>query len=90
MPPIALRARWTTSRYMSVKEIRIVSEGLPTGTWLLDARLLYRKIDVRIQGTRCPMWQNGRYKDQLGFTVLTEQLQTVESPVVVKVGYEEK
>jgi hypothetical protein len=75
---------------VSLNDILIVSEDLSTGTWLLDARLLFRKIDVRIQGTRSPMWRNGRYEDQLGFTVLTEQLQTVECPVVVKVGYEEK
>jgi hypothetical protein len=60
------------------------------GTWLLDVRLMFKKIDVRIQGTRSPMWQNGRYEDQLGFTVFTHQLQTVESPIMVKVGYEEK
>ena len=53
-------------------------------------RLMYKKIDVRIQGTRTPMWRNGQYEDQLGFTVLTEKLHTVESPVVVKVGYKQK
>jgi hypothetical protein len=36
------------------------------------------------------MWRNGRYEDQLGFTVLTEKLHTVESPVLVKIGYEQK
>ena len=60
------------------------------GTWLLDPRLTFKKIDVRIQGTLQPLWQNGRYENQLGFTVLTEALLTVESPVLVKVGYEEK
>lgn len=51
---------------------------------------MFKKIDVRIRGTLSPLWQNGRYEDQLGFTVLTQSLQTVESPIMVKVGYEEK
>jgi hypothetical protein len=79
-PPGACHSR----RYWSI------SEFLLTGAWLLDPHLLYRKVDVRIQGTRSPVWRNGRYEGQLGFTVLTEQLHTVESPITVKVGYEEK
>lgn len=51
---------------------------------------MFKKIDVRIRGTLHPAWQNGRYENQLGFTVLTQELHTVESPIMVKVGYEEK
>jgi hypothetical protein len=56
------------------------------GEWLLDTKLLNKRLDVRIQGTRVDPWQGGRYEGSCGFLVLEESPRHVTVAVVVKVG----
>jgi hypothetical protein len=55
------------------------------GEWLLDTRLLNKRLDVCIQGTRVDLWQGGHYKGSYGFLVLEESLGHVTMAVVIKV-----
>jgi hypothetical protein len=52
--------------------------------------LLFKKLDVRIQGTatRRP-WQGGKFEGQLGFVVLTKRAHSIEESTYVKTGYAE-
>lgn len=65
----------------------------PSENWLVTHghRLLMKKLDVRVQGTRStnPPWQNGKFEGQLGFMVLTKPVQSLESSIVVKTGFGE-
>lgn len=56
---------------------------------MLDARLLNKRLDVRIAGTRKTLFHNGRYEGQFGYTVLTEVPTSTAAPVTVKVGFAE-
>jgi hypothetical protein len=60
-----------------------------TGAWLLDERLLHKRLDIRIKGTLMSLYRNGRYENRCGFLVLTEKPPTTDTSVQVKVGYEE-
>jgi hypothetical protein len=57
------------------------------GEWLLDARLLNKRLDVHIRGTKETLVQNGRYENERGFTVLTKPLPDVNHRILVKLGY---
>lgn len=78
----------TTSKWPPELEIGYRLTGV-SGQWLLDNRLVMRKLDVRIQGTRStnPPWQNGKFEGQLGFVVLTEPAQSLNSSTIVKTGF---
>lgn len=58
------------------------------GQWLLDGRLVDKKLDVRIQGTKTTLFHNGRYEDNCGFIVMKRLLASVDESVVVKLGFE--
>ena len=58
-----------------------------SGEWLLDSRLLNKKLDVRINGTTDPLWRNGRYESKIGFIVLRMPLKSVDDSIPVMVGY---
>jgi hypothetical protein len=60
---------------------------LHTGEWLLESRLLHKRLDVRITGTNISLWHNARYEDECGFLTLTKKVSSVNDSVVVKVGY---
>jgi hypothetical protein len=58
-----------------------------TGEWLLDPRLLNKKLDVKIIGTTDPPWRNGRYEKKVGFTMIRMPLKSVNDSVNVSMGY---
>jgi hypothetical protein len=58
------------------------------GQWLLDARLLKKRLDVRIQGTRVVLFHNGRYEGACGRITLDTIPATTEAAIRVLVGYE--
>ena len=66
-----------------------VTHWLHSGTWLLDPRLVGKKLDVRIQGTTDPPFQGGKFEGRLGFTVLTKSPRNVMDSNIVKLGYSE-
>ena len=66
-----------------INRVRIV------GKWLLDSRLLNKRLDVRIRGTTKTLFHNGRYENQCGFTVLTQVPSSANESVTVKLGYEQ-
>jgi hypothetical protein len=57
------------------------------GEWLLDPRLVHKKLDVRISGTTNPVWRNGRYENKSGFIVLRAPLKSVDDSITVSIGY---
>jgi hypothetical protein len=57
------------------------------GEWLLNARLLNKRLDIRIQGTKETLVHNGRYENERGFTVLTKLPPDVNHRLLVKLGY---
>jgi hypothetical protein len=59
------------------------------GEWLLDMRLLRKRLDVRIEGTTTTLSYYGRYEGQCGYTVLTKTPSDVNVTVPVKVGFTE-
>jgi hypothetical protein len=59
------------------------------GKWLLDNRLLHKRLDVRIRGTAKTLFHNGRYENQSGFTVMTQVPSSVNESLTVKLGYEQ-
>lgn len=63
--------------------------GSLTGKWLLDPRLLFKKLDVRVQGTTLshPPWQGGKFEGQLGWVILTKMIQSAEESTFVKTGF---
>ena len=74
---------------MVAYSITDVTHGLHSGTWLLDPRLVDKKLDVRIRGTTDPPFQGGRFEGRLGFTVLTKPPRNVTDSNIVKLGYSE-
>jgi hypothetical protein len=60
-----------------------------TGEWLLDDRLLNKRLDVRIEGTTKTLFRNGRYENQSGYLVLTDKPSTLDTSVTVRIGYRE-
>jgi hypothetical protein len=65
--------------------ILIVIPGL--GEWLLDPRLVGKKLEVRVRGTITPPWQRGRYENDIGIVELKNPLKTVSDSIAVKIGY---
>jgi hypothetical protein len=59
------------------------------GEWLLNERLLHKKIDVRINGTRKDLFHNGLHENKTGFVVLDTVPSGVDKSVNVKLGYEQ-
>jgi hypothetical protein len=57
------------------------------GEWLLDTRLLNKRLDIRIWGTKERLVHSGRYEDECGWTVLTKPLKDVNQSILVKLGY---
>jgi hypothetical protein len=54
---------------------------------LLDSRLLHKRLDVRINGTRTTLWHNARYEDQCGLLELAKEVTSVKDSVFVRMGY---
>jgi hypothetical protein len=48
-----------------------------------------KKLDVRVRGTQRTLWRNGKYENQIGFTVLTNVLSNVDQKIFIKLGYNE-
>ena len=57
------------------------------GEWLLDPRLVGKKLDVRVNGTITPLWQKGGYENKIGIVELKKLLKTVGDSIAVKIGY---
>jgi hypothetical protein len=66
-----------------------IADWFCPGEWLCDGRLLNKILDVRVRGTKRTLWRNGKYEDQIGFTVLTRVLSNVDDKILVKLGYNE-
>jgi hypothetical protein len=62
---------------------------LPLGEWLLDPRLVGKKLDIRIMGTTQTSLYNGRYENQCGFTTLKTVPANVHSSTTVRIGFAE-
>lgn len=60
-----------------------------TGEWLLDSRLVGKKLDVRILGTTQTSLHRGRYKNNCGFIILQGVPANVNSSTTVRVGFAE-
>ena len=56
---------------------------------MLDARLVDKKLDVRIKGTKVTLFHNGQYENKCGFVVMKKVPATVNDSVVVKIGFEQ-
>jgi hypothetical protein len=54
---------------------------------LLDARLLNKKLDVRIRGTTEKLYHRGVYEGREGFIVPDRVFSNVEDTVQVQIGY---
>jgi hypothetical protein len=63
------------------------SDLMGVGEWLLDERLLNRRLDICVRGTAPTLFHNGRYENQAGFLVLTERPSSVNQSILVKIGY---
>ncbi|RDB22714.1 Transcription elongation factor SPT5 [Hypsizygus marmoreus] len=64
--------------------------GPEPGKWLLNYRLAYHKLDVRIQGTTdigALGNHSGRYEGQEGFVVFFSSPSSLSDSITVKVGY---
>jgi hypothetical protein len=59
------------------------------GSWLIDQRLLYKRLDVRIRDTIDPPFHKGRYEGHSGFTVLMKRPSDVAASNIVKMGFSE-
>jgi hypothetical protein len=59
------------------------------GEWLLDARLLHKRLDVRIKGTTNSLSHLGRYENKIGYIILDAVPSSINASVTVKVGYVE-
>ena len=55
----------------------------------MDARLLNKRIDVRIDGTDKNLYRNGQYEKACGILVLTSLPHNTNASVLVKVGPEQ-
>ena len=60
-----------------------------SGQWLLDARLLNKRLDIRIKGTTTTLFSNGRYEGQCGHIVLDAVPISTEAPVKIRIGFEQ-
>ena len=59
------------------------------GEWLLDSRLVGKKLDVRILGTRQTSFHRGRYENNCGFIMLQKVPDNVNHSTLVRIGFEE-
>lgn len=59
------------------------------GEWLLDPRLVGKRLDVRIMGTAQTSFRDGRYENQCGFTTLTATPANIHSSTTVRMGFAE-
>jgi hypothetical protein len=59
------------------------------GGWLLNGKLLHKRLDVRIKGTMTTAFYNGRYENQCGYVVLESIPSSTASSVTVRVGFEQ-
>jgi len=58
------------------------------GEWLLNPKLIHKRLDVRIKGTASTLFHNGRYENTCGFVVLEAAPSSVNTSIVVKLGWE--
>ena len=58
------------------------------GEWLLNSKLVHKRLDVRIKGTASALFYNGRYENRCGFVVLEAVPSSVNTSVTVKLGWE--
>lgn len=64
-----------------------IAHTICLGEWLLDPRLLNKKLDIHVQGTSSTLHYNGRYENQRGFVVLTQKPKDVKTSVEVRLGF---
>ncbi len=57
------------------------------GHWLLNERLLHKKLDVRIQGTDKTQFYNGSYEGQGGFIIMKKLPAREDDSVKVALRY---
>jgi hypothetical protein len=55
----------------------------------MDPRLLNKRLDIRIVGTKIDLCHGGRYEDHVGYLVLEQVPADTTKSVLVKVGYHE-
>jgi hypothetical protein len=79
--PVPKRGTYYMHRLAS-QELKVV-----LGEWLLDPRLVNKKLDVRINGTTNPIWRKGHYENKPGFVVLRMSLKSVDDSITVTMGY---
>jgi hypothetical protein len=63
--------------------------NLASDEWLLDPRLLNKRLDIRISGTKINLCHGGRYEDHIGYLVLDQVPADTTKSVLIKVGYHE-
>jgi hypothetical protein len=54
---------------------------------MLDPRLVGKKLDVRIIGTREKVFYNGHYENQIGSVTLTKVPTNVEDSIMISIGF---
>ena len=87
MPPDIAAAFTAQTRYSILGFSLSVFNALHSGEWLLDSRLMHKKLDIRIRGTRVTRCHNARYENECGFVIPDKKFTSVDDSIVVKVGY---
>src|SRR6266487_3913977 len=59
------------------------------GQWLLDKRLLKKRLDVHIKGTSTTLFYNGCYENHCGHVLLDAVPVSTEASVRVKISFEQ-
>jgi hypothetical protein len=70
-------------------DFQLVIDLRNPGSWLINQRLLYKRLDIRIHNTIDPPFHKGRYEGHSGFTVLMKQPSDVTVLNIVKMGFSE-
>ena len=70
-------------------ELQLVTDPQELGRWLMDQRLLCKKLDVQIQGTVEPPFHKNRYEGHNGFTILIKQPSDIMESNIVKMVFSE-
>ncbi|KAF4565739.1 hypothetical protein EYR36_002317 [Pleurotus pulmonarius] len=62
------------------------TDGVEPGRWLLDARLMHKKLEIVIRGTRSGTWfRGGIYEGKQGYLVVTDKVKNVRADIFVRV-----
>ncbi|KDQ28557.1 hypothetical protein PLEOSDRAFT_1102604 [Pleurotus ostreatus PC15] len=75
----------TDSAIDEIKQ-RAIQSMVSDGSWLLDRRLMHRKLEIEIAGTKgSGTFRKGIYEGCKGYTIITEPIRSVACDIFVKV-----